>query len=187
MGADRDRSHMNLELDIQNACADAAVPSEELFSQWISAALANEHDWPHDSAEVCLRIVDAAEINALNLQYRGKDYATNVLSFPADLPAELNLPLLGDIVICSAVVEREAVEQHKVSNAHWAHMVIHGTLHLLGYDHIDDDEAEFMESREIEILSALNFPNPYLPEIDELPTATSTHQHSTECSTQNHV
>ena len=132
-------------------------------------------------------LTDDAAIRRLNAQWRDIDKPTNVLSFPADLPAELNLPLLGDIVICSAVVEREAVEQHKVSNAHWAHMVIHGTLHLLGYDHIDDDEAEFMESREIEILSALNFPNPYLSEIDDLPTATSTHQHSTECSTQNHV
>lgn len=183
MAADHDFPVMNLELDIQNACADATVPREELFSQWISAALADEDEWAHDHAEVCLRIVDAEEITALNLQYRGKDYATNVLSFPADLPAELNLPLLGDIVICAAVVEREAVEQHKASRAHWAHMVIHGTLHLLGYDHIDDDEAECMESREIEILSALNFPNPYLPEIDTF----STHPHSTECSTQNHV
>lgn len=167
---------MNLELDIQQACSGANIPAEAEFEAWIRAALAGERD----DAEVSLRVVDPAEITALNHQYRGKDYATNVLSFPADLPEELNLPLLGDIVICADVVEREALEQHKTSRAHWAHMVVHGTLHLLGYDHIDDDEAEHMESREIDILQQLNFPNPYTP-LDN----TSTTQ-PVECSTQNH-
>jgi len=167
---------MNLELDIQNACS-RAIPEEEDFARWIEAAL----DGERDDAEVSLRIVDADEITALNHQYRGKNYATNVLSFPADLPEELELPLLGDIVVCAEVVEREALEQHKPSAAHWAHMVVHGTLHLLGYDHIDDDEADAMEGREIEILERLNFSNPY-QSVDAL-TAT----HLAECNTQNHV
>lgn len=159
---------IDLELDIQNASGDAAIPSDGAFAAWIGAALAGERE----HAEVSLRIVDSAEITALNHQYRDKNYATNVLSFPADLPAELGLPLLGDIVICAEVVAREALEQHKPPAAHWAHMVVHGTLHLLGYDHIDDGEAEVMEGREIEILDRLNFPNPYT---------------YPECSTQNHV
>lgn len=167
---------MNLELDMQNASSAAAIPSDALFERWIRAAL----DGERDEAEVSLRIVDADEITELNRQYRGKDYPTNVLSFPADLPEELNLPLLGDIVICAAVVEREAVEQHKPSAAHWAHMVVHGTLHLLGYDHIDDDEADIMEGREIAILQQLDFPNPY-----QLPADAG--DHTSECSTQNHV
>jgi probable rRNA maturation factor len=159
---------MELELDIQNASGDATIPSDAEFETWISAALAGELE----QAEVSLRIVDSAEITELNHQYRDKNYATNVLSFPADLPEELGLFLLGDIVICAEVVAREALEQHKTRDAHWAHMVVHGTLHLLGYDHIDDDEAEVMEGREIEILNRLNFPNPYT---------------YPECSTQNHV
>ncbi len=171
---------MNLELDIQLACSGTDIPTAVEFEVWIRAALAGERD----DAEVSLRVVDPAEITALNSQYRGKDYATNVLSFPADLPEELNLPLLGDIVICADVVEREAAEQHKTSRAHWAHMVVHGTLHLLGYDHIDDDEADCMEGREIEILKQLNFPNPYTP-LDTLFDTPSTTQ-PMECSTQNH-
>lgn len=159
---------MDLELDIDNVSSVNTVPPAAAFEQWIRAALAGERE----QAEVSLRIVDADEITALNRQYRGKDYATNVLSFPADLPAELGLPLLGDIVICAGVVEREAIEQNKPAAAHWAHMIVHGTLHLLGYDHIDDDEAEVMETREIDILQTLDFPNPYIP---------------SECGTQNHV
>ncbi len=145
-----------LRIDIDNA-SSAKVPTKIKLKQWIGAAI-GEH---RDRAEISVRICDADEIKTLNAQYRGKDYATNVLSFPADLPAELKLPHLGDIVICAAVVESEALEQHKPSEAHWAHMVIHGTLHLLGYDHIDDDEAETMEALEIAILRELNFANPY--------------------------
>ena len=94
-------------------------------------------------------------------EYRGKDYATNVLSFPADLPPEVQLPLLGDIVICAAVVSREAREQNKALDAHWAHMLIHGTLHLQGYDHQNDADAKKMESREKRILAKLGFDDPY--------------------------
>lgn len=144
-------------VDIDNV-SGAKVPGNAALKQWISAAIGNRRE----KAEVSLRITDTNEIKTLNQQYRGKDYATNVLSFPADLPPELKLPHLGDIVICAEVVEREAAEQHKTSTAHWAHMVVHGTLHLLGYDHIDDADAEIMEALEIEILSTLNFTNPYV-------------------------
>ncbi len=151
-------------LDIDNVSSHV-VPSDAQFESWVRAALASRPDELKKSeAEISLRIVDADEITALNKQYRGKDYATNVLSFPADLPPELKLPHLGDIVICAPVVEREAVEQKKPPLAHWAHMIIHGTLHLLGYDHIDDAEALAMEEIEIEILRSLNFANPYLGE-----------------------
>lgn len=146
-------------LDIDNVSSHK-VPSDEQFDSWVRAAL----DSRRDEAEISLRIVDADEITALNHQYRGKDYATNVLSFPADLPPELNLPHLGDIVICAAVVEREADEQKKPHLAHWAHMIVHGTLHLLGYDHIDDEDALVMETLEVEILQSLNIADPYLGE-----------------------
>jgi len=158
---------MNLCLDIQDACSISHLPSDKMIEQWVRAAL----DSRDGDAELSLRIVDEDEITELNATYRGKDYATNVLSFPSDLPPELELPHLGDIVICAAVVEREALEQGKTSAAHWAHMVVHGTLHLLGYDHIDDAEAEEMEGLEIAILERLAFSNPY---------------DSAEDSTQNH-
>lgn len=147
---------MNLCLDIDNV-SGRSVPRDEALQRWVAAALATRAD----AAELSLRIVDSGEIAALNQRYRGKDYATNVLSFPADLPPELDLPHLGDIVVCAEVVEREALEQHKTSDAHWAHMIVHGTLHLLGFDHIDDADAAEMEALEIEILRTLNFPNPY--------------------------
>lgn len=150
---------ISLCLDIDNVSTQT-VPSDAQFESWVRAAL----DSRRDEAEISLRIVDTDEITALNHQYRGKDYATNVLSFPTDLPPELNLPHLGDIVICAAVVEREADEQNKPPLAHWAHMIVHGTLHLLGYDHIDDEEALAMEALEVEILQSLNIADPYLGE-----------------------
>ena len=149
---------MNLCIDLQNASSASAPPSLSDFERWVSAAL-NGH---RDEAEVSIRLVDEEESATLNAQYRHKDSPTNVLSFPADLPAELKLPLLGDLVICSGVVQREAHEQGKAEAAHWAHMVIHGTLHLIGYDHIDEREAEEMEALEIDILETLEFANPYL-------------------------
>jgi probable rRNA maturation factor len=152
-------SDIDLCLDIDNVSAHV-VPGDAEFEAWVRAALHSRRD----AAEISLRIVDGDEIAALNRQYRGKDYATNVLSFPADLPPQLKLPHLGDIVICAAVVEREAVEQKKPALAHWAHMIVHGTLHLLGYDHVDDNDAQVMESLEIEILQTLNFANPYIGE-----------------------
>ncbi|EEP91625.1 metalloprotease [Yersinia kristensenii ATCC 33638] len=117
-------------------------------------------------SEVTIRVVDEAESHELNLTYRGKDKPTNVLSFPFEAPPEIELPLLGDLIICRQVVEQEAVEQEKALLAHWAHMVVHGSLHLLGYDHIVDDEAEEMESIETEIMQNLGYPDPYISEKD---------------------
>lgn len=146
-----------LRLDLQNASSGHAIPAQSLLKLWVKAAIGTQRR----QAEVSLRIVDEAEMTELNGQYRGKAYPTNVLSFPADLPPEVKLPHLGDIVICAAVVEREAREQHKKPIDHWAHLLVHGTLHLLGFDHIDPAEAEAMERREIEILKTLAIANPY--------------------------
>jgi probable rRNA maturation factor len=112
-------------------------------------------------AEVAIRIVGADEGQALNRDYRGKDYATNVLSFPAELPPGVDLPLIGDLAICAPVVAREAAEQGKKPRDHWAHLTVHGTLHLLGYDHIEDAEAEAMEALETRILAGLGIGDPY--------------------------
>ena len=159
---------MNLQVDIQSASAEP-VPDEDDIRSWIAAAL-NAHP-ARDSAEISLRLVDIDEMTELNSTYRGKTGPTNVLSFPADLPAELDLPFLGDIVICAPVVRREAEEQHKTFQAHWAHMAVHGTLHLLGYDHIDEEEAVAMEALETRILTQLNFDSPYKDELTpEYPT-----------------
>lgn len=146
-----------LELDLQRA-SEAAAPSEADFRQWCTLALrARQAD-----SELTIRLVDEAEGRALNHTYRHKDYATNVLSFPADIPEGLlDIPLLGDLVICIPVVEREAQEQGKELVAHWAHLVIHGCLHLLGYDHLDDAEAEEMEDLERQLLAELGYPDPY--------------------------
>jgi probable rRNA maturation factor len=134
---------MNLQVDIDSASAEPA-PEDEDIRSWIQAALGDRQQ----DTEISVRLVDIAEMSQLNQTYRGKQGPTNVLSFPAELPQELELPLLGDIVICSAVVQREAEEQSKTPVAHWAHMAVHGTLHLLGYDHIDEDDAEIMEALE---------------------------------------
>lgn len=135
------------------------MPAVTQLKRWAKAALA--HKLP--AAEITLRIVEPAEIMELNSRYRHKEYATNVLSFPFDAAeqAGMDLPLLGDIVICAEVVNREAEEQHKTRAAHWAHMVVHGTLHLLGYDHEKEAEAEIMEQEETLILQQLGFANPY--------------------------
>ncbi|MDH5571175.1 MAG: rRNA maturation RNase YbeY [Gammaproteobacteria bacterium] len=135
-----------------------AGPSDVDFQQWVEAVLKHEQ---HDNVEVTIRIVDDAEITQLNNDYRDKQGPTNVLSFPFECPAEVELNLLGDLVICASVVAHEAIEQNKPERAHWAHMVVHGILHLLGYDHIDDTEAEQMEQREIAILGLLGYPSPY--------------------------
>jgi len=146
-----------LVMDIQCASDSKTLPSEAQLKSWATAALASLQP----EAELSVRIVDLQESQQLNHQYRQKDKPTNVLSFPADLPEELNLPLLGDLVICAPVVEKEALEQHKTLDAHWAHMTVHGILHLLGYDHIDDSDALTMESLETRILTTLGFPAPY--------------------------
>ncbi|CAI0926415.1 Probable rRNA maturation factor YbeY [Serratia quinivorans] len=152
-------------LDLQLACADnSGLPDEATFQRWLEGVLPQFQE----EAEVTIRLVDEAESNELNLTYRGMDKPTNVLSFPFEAPPGIELPLLGDLIICRQVVEREAVEQDKPLEAHWAHMVVHGSLHLLGYDHIEDDEAEEMESLETEIMHGLGYPDPYLTEKDPL-------------------
>ena len=148
-------------IDLQMACEqESGLPTAEQIEQWATAAVQPQSD----EVEMTVRIVDEAESHALNLNYRGKDRPTNVLSFPFECPDEVELPLLGDLVICRQVVEREAQEQDKPVMAHWAHMVVHGSLHLLGYDHIEDDEAEEMESLETQIMTRLGFADPYLSE-----------------------
>lgn len=150
-------------LDLQIACADSnGLPDAAAFQRWLEGVLPQFQE----EAEVTVRLVDEAESNQLNLTYREKDKPTNVLSFPFEAPAGIVLPLLGDLIICRQVVEHEAAEQGKTLEAHWAHMVVHGSLHLLGYDHIEDDEAEKMESLETEIMHGLGYPDPYLAEKD---------------------
>ena len=148
-------------IDLQIACEqETGLPTAEQIEQWATAAIQPQSN----EVEMTVRIVDEAESHELNLNYRGKDRPTNVLSFPFECPDEVELPLLGDLVICRQVVEREAHEQDKPLMAHWAHMVVHGSLHLLGYDHIEDDEAEEMESLETQIMTGLGFADPYLSE-----------------------
>lgn len=149
---------MQVELDLQLATAAGDLPGEAQLRQWCELAL-RQRTAP---SELTIRIVDEAEGRELNHTWRGKDYATNVLSFPAEIPdGLLDIPLLGDLVICAPVVAREAAEQGKRAEAHWAHLVIHGCLHLLGYDHIDDAEAEEMEALERQLLAELGHPAPY--------------------------
>ena len=149
---------MSLTVDIQCA-SDEPVPDEDDLRSWIAAALASQP--ARGDTEISLRLVDAEEMAKINEAYRGVAGPTNVLSFPADLPTELELPLLGDIVICAPVVHSEAQAQHKSAAAHWAHMAVHGTLHLLGYDHIEEQEAVAMEALESTILAKLHYPCPY--------------------------
>lgn len=148
------------ELHLQNEDGEASPDPSEL-QRWIAAALA-EADFKTD-AELTLRIVGEAEMKELNGRFRNIHRTTNVLSFTADLPPQLQLPLLGDIVICAPLVALEAREQGKSLAAHWAHLVVHGTLHLLGYDHVDDTEAQLMEQLETTILGKLDFAAPYEP------------------------
>lgn len=146
-----------LELDLQRISL-GDTPGDEDFRQWCELALRQRSA----DSELTIRLVDEAEGRELNRTWRQKDYATNVLSFPADVPDEfLDIPLLGDLVICVPVVAREASEQGKLPMAHWAHLVIHGCLHLLGYDHIEDAEAEEMEDLERRLLAELGHPDPY--------------------------
>jgi len=146
-----------IDLDLQIATAAAALPNEAQFRLWVETALAGRRD----EAELTIRIVDDAESAELNETFRGKQGPTNVLSFPFEAPPGVELPLLGDIVICAPKVVREALEQVKPLEAHWAHLTIHGCLHLLGYDHIEPEEAEAMEALETELLAALGYANPY--------------------------
>ena len=154
---------VRLDVAVGYALPRAGIPAANSFRKWVAAALAGRIR----EADLAIRIVGAREGRALNRHYRGKDYATNVLSFPAELPDGLpegvRLPLLGDLVICAPVVAREAKEQRKPVAAHYAHLTVHGALHLLGWDHEDPREAKCMEQLEREILAGLGLPDPYQP------------------------
>lgn len=152
---------MTIELDLQLAVEDEqGLPTQQEIQLWLEKTISEFQP----DAEVTVRIVDEQESHQLNLDYRGKDKPTNVLSFPFEAPPGIELNLLGDLIICRQVVEKEAIEQGKSLNAHWAHMIVHGSLHLLGYDHIEDEEAEEMEALETEIMLAMHFKDPYIDE-----------------------
>jgi probable rRNA maturation factor len=157
------RGPTRLDVAVGYAAPRAGVPAATSFRRWVAAALKGRIR----EADVAIRIVGEDEGRALNRHYRGKDYATNVLSFPGELPQGVKLPkgvtmpLLGDIVLCAPVVMREALEQGKSSNAHYAHLTVHGVLHLLGMDHQDEREAECMEQLEREILAEIGIEDPY--------------------------
>ena len=150
-----------LDVAVGYAAPRAGIPAATSFRRWVAAALAGRIR----EADLAIRIVDEKEGRTHNHHYRGKDYATNVLSFPAELPEGLpkgvKLPLLGDLVLCSPVIAREAREQGKPLRAHYAHLTVHGALHLLGWDHEDAREAEAMEQLERQILAGIGLPDPY--------------------------
>ncbi|MDH5471532.1 MAG: rRNA maturation RNase YbeY [Gammaproteobacteria bacterium] len=148
---------MSVELDVQYVVDRKGIPDPEQLNLWAAKAIQGK-----DPVHIGIRIVDEVESQSLNHEYRGKDKPTNVLSFPMELPEELGETILGDLVICAPVVEKEAAEQYKSSEAHWAHMVIHGVLHLQGFDHISDEQAEEMETLEIKYLEELGYKNPYI-------------------------
>lgn len=143
-----------IELQIETS---AAHPELEQFQQWVDAALATHEE----DSEIVIRLVDDAESTELNQQYRHKAGPTNILSFPFEAPPGMAMDLLGDLVICAPLIALEARQQNKLAMHHWAHITVHGVLHLLGYDHVGDQDAEQMEALEIEILSTLNIANPY--------------------------
>ncbi len=147
---------MRAEIEIQRASTATDLPRDSDFQRWASAALLDI-----EKTSVVIRLVDPAESRQLNNDYRGVDKPTNVLSFPFEAPAEIADEFLGDMIICAPVVEQEARQQNKPLKAHWAHMVTHGMLHLQGYDHQNDPQAEEMERLEGEILATLGFPDPY--------------------------
>lgn len=132
------------------------LPSQEDFQCWATAAYLGSK-----TAITSMLITTVDEIHSLNKEYRDKDKATNVLSFPMQTPDDVDVCLLGDIVLCSTIIKQEAKQQSKTETSHWAHMVVHAMLHLQGYDHVKDDEAEVMETLEIEVLDKLGFDNPY--------------------------
>ncbi len=147
-----------LNLDVQLATPHPGVPDHSQLKSWVAVALQGR-----GAATVTIRIVDEAESSELNKRFRGKAGPTNVLSFVADMHEVVSDPLLGDIVICAPLVEREAAEQGKKPVEHWAHLTIHGVLHLLGHDHQSQDEARQMEREEVRLLAQIGYPDPYQP------------------------
>jgi probable rRNA maturation factor len=136
------------------------IPDATLIQQWADHACLCS-----DEVIVSVQIVSRDEMRELNHTWRGKNKPTNVLSFPMELPGEVDLKILGDVVLCADVINAEAKQQHKPLPAHWAHMVVHGMLHLQGYDHVEDSQAEAMEALEIRILNQLGFDNPYIEDM----------------------
>ncbi|MBM5572512.1 MULTISPECIES: rRNA maturation RNase YbeY [Deefgea] len=150
----------NIQLAIQNESLASPIPRKSLLKKWVRAALSKQFT----QAEVTLRFVDAEEGQSLNRDYRQKDYATNVLTFTFNEDLPPGAPLMGDLVLCGSVIEREAFEQKKPLLAHYCHMIVHGMLHLQGFDHIDEAEAEAMEALETQIVTKLGYDDPYLSE-----------------------
>lgn len=148
---------MATSIGVQYAVEIPELPAGDTVRRWVRAALESADR----TGSLAVRIVDEAESAALNQRWRGKHGPTNVLSFPAVLPTGVTVAELGDIVICAPVVAREAAQQGKPPEAHWAHMVVHGVLHLLGHQHDDERDALRMESLETGILASLGFPDPY--------------------------
>ncbi len=149
---------MGAVLDLQVASQSSSIPDAASIQLWLDKVYSAQG---LKQQEITIRIVDESESQQLNLAYRGKDTPTNVLSFPFEAPVGIEVDLLGDLVVCAPVVEREAQQQNKPILHHWAHMIVHGTLHLLGHDHIKDEEAVQMESLEVELLSQLSIDDPY--------------------------
>ena len=148
---------MSAGVEVQRACAIPGIPPPAKLAQWAGAVL----DGRSDGARMTVRVVDEAEGAELNERYRGKEGATNVLAFGFDAPEVPSVRILGDIVVCAPVAVREARERSRRLDAHWAHLVVHGTLHLLGYDHDEPGATEEMEALEREILDRLGYPDPY--------------------------
>ncbi len=148
---------MSFYVEIQREVDRPDLPTDEDFQRWVALALEGRKT----AGEICIRLVEPAESQQLNSDYRGKDAPTNVLSFPFEAPAGIPMDLLGDLAICAEIVANEANEQNKPVINHWAHMVIHGSLHLIGFDHINEVDAEQMETLEVALLATLNIPDPY--------------------------
>ncbi len=148
----------NVGVFVEYRCGRKGVPARRSFERWVATALSHRRG---GRREVNIALFDETEARALNRQHRGRDYATNVLSYPYTPMPQERSRLLGDLAICPAVVAREAAEQGKALNHHYAHMVIHGVLHLIGYDHEADAEAEVMEALEVKLLARLGIGDPY--------------------------
>lgn len=148
------------DINIQRATRQSYSPSFVLLRKWANTTLSYMSAPP---CELTLRIVSSKEMTELNGTYRDKHKATNVLSFPSSLPDEIDLPkkYLGDIALCAEVINQEAASQNKTTESHWAHMIVHGLLHLLGYDHEEEGPAEIMEQFEIKILASMGYAHPY--------------------------
>ena len=174
---------MTIKVDLQNVLEqdtlEHVLPTAEQIEQWFNLTIEelrtingtqpaqqdttamDTEQFQQQDFELTLRIVDSAESQQLNADYRGKNKPTNVLSFPFEAPEHIDMPFLGDLVVCAALVEQEASEQNKQTTNHWAHLCVHGLLHLLGYDHIDESEAQEMEGIETAILGKLSIDDPY--------------------------